>query len=392
LFTVVLAAALGLLPGLIPGIILAVVLILALSGLLSAQGTLSSPPGYLGQESASGIAPYSMLLGGYPAQRFQLADGNLRGFNLALTRVELRRDTQPGFASTGRSWTNVTLQAGETDLSGFGKGFTQNRLGRMTTVFTAAVRWPPPDGLSTRPAPWGTTGLAFPFTAPVVYSGQRDLLLEYVFAGGRLDNGNTWSPGSLRSYYLDGISGTHHAVSQSRFFGSTECRDSDQQNGAVQRLYLLSHAQSSPSHPDRFSHYQESYNTAARLPVLAGIGIAGNSAGTSIGTCNRLYVTLLAVFAQVADSDGFARMSLGSAPYVSAFVGSSIWAQSAWADSRTQALKLTNAAQATIVAQPQPLTWRSMITTTTSDATPLAATVGTFHEAMYVPLHRYHHQ
>jgi len=359
--------------------------------LLPGTGTLASPPGYLGQESADGIAPYSMLLGGYSDQRFQLADGNLRGSPLALTRAELRRDTQPGFASTGRSWTNVTLQVGETDCETFGESFSRNRLGGMTTVFSTAVAWPEPDGLSTQPAPWGTPGLSFPFTTPVVFSGSRDLLLEYQFSGGQLRGGANWSAGSLRSYYLDGISGSHHGVSASTYFGSTACRDSAQQNGAVQRLYLLSHSESSPTEPNQFSHYQESYNTATLAPVVQGIGVTGSSAGTATGTCNRLHVSPLAAFAQLADADGYARMSLGAAPYDSALVGWSIWAQSAWTDSQTQVLKLTNAARATIAAQPLPLAWRSLITTTTNHATPLTSAVGTLYDSMYVPLHRYHH-
>ena len=52
-------------------------------------------------------------------------------------------------------------------------------------------------------------------------------------------------------------------------------------------------------------------------------------------------------------------------------------------------MKLTNAAQATVVAQPAPLAWwRNLVTTTTNHATPLASMVGTFYQAMYVPLHR----
>ncbi len=362
------------------------------AGSLCAQGSLSSPAGYLGQESADGIAPYSMFLGGYPEQRFQLADGNLRGRGLTLTAAELRRDTQPGFESTGRSWTAVTLRVGETNLASFGQTFSQNRVGAMATVFRAAATWPKHTGLSTRPAPWGTVGLRFPFASPVVYSGKRDLLLEYVFAGGTLDNSTTWNAGSLHSYYLDGISGSHHAVSTSRFFGSTGCKDGSQQNGAVQRLYVLSHAKSSPAYPNQFSHYQESYNTAPRMRVLQGIGISGSSTGTEVGTCNRLHILPLATFALVADTDGYTRMSLGSAPYSSSVVGLKIWAQTAWADSRTNGLKLTNAAQATVVAQPAPLAWRSLVTTTTNHPVPLASVVGTFYQAMYVPLHRYQHK
>jgi hypothetical protein len=393
--TVFLATSLGVLPGFVPAIILAAIVVALLSAsLLKAQGpgTLGSPPGYLGQESADGSAPYSMLLGGYPAQRFQLADGNLRGKTLALTQAELRRDTQPGFTSPGRSWSRVTLQVGETDTHTFGETFTQNRLGRMTTVFDTSVIWPEPDGLSTQPAPWGTEGLSFPFTTPVVFSGSQDLLLEYEFSGGQLRGGVGWSTGSLRSYYLDGVSGSHQAVSVSTYFGSTACRDSSQQNGAVQRLYVESHAGSSPTHPNQFSHYQESYNTARLAPVLQGIGITGDSTGVATGTCNRLHVAPLVMSTQVADGDGYARMSLGTAPYDSTLVGRSIWAQSAWTDSETRTLKLTNAAQATIMAQPPPLPWRSLIATTTNHGTPLASEVGTVYDSTYVPLHRYHYE
>lgn len=387
------ASSLGVAPGLIPAVILAAILVALLSAsLLRAQGPAVSPPGYLGQESSTGPAPYSMLLGGYPDQRFQLADGNLRGSPLVLTQADLRWDTQPGFASVGRSWGNVTLHVGETDLSVFAERFGNNRLGNVTTVFDTAVTWPDPDPLALQPAPWGTPGLTFPFTTPVVFSGQQDLLLEYEFRGGQLKGGAAWSPGSLRSYYLDGISASHHALSASTYFGSTACRDTNQQNGGVQRLYLLSHANTSPTSPGQFSHYQESYHTARLSPVLQGIGVSGDSAGLPAGTCNRLHVDLVATLTQVADGDGYTRMSLGTAPYDNALVGRYIWAQSAWTDSATSFLRLTNAARATIQPQPPALTWRSLITTTTHHAAPLTSEVGTVYDSMYVPLHRYHTQ
>ena len=160
----------------------------------------------------------------------------------------------------------------------------------------------------------------------------------------------------------------------------------------MQRLYLHSHSISSPVHPNRIYHYQESYETAASAPVIQAIGINGSQAGTPVGACNNLHITPLVILPAIADRDGYTRISLGTASYNPLYVGLSLWSQTAWADSRTAALRLTNAARATVMAQPPPLGWRSMTIATTNQQAPLTATQGTDFASWYVPLHRYRYQ
>ena len=358
-----------------------------LASVASAQGVIVSPPGFVGE--IPGGNGFSAYLGGYADQRFQLADGNLRGEERLLTRLDLRRDGDPGYATVGRSWAKVTLQLSETSMSTFGATFSTNPSSTPTTVFQAPMRWSASGSAPPAPAPWGASGLSFPFRAPYRHSGSKDLLTDFGFSVGVRTDGGAWSAGTLLSYYLDGVSETAYHVAKTAYFGNSNCRDSAQVNGAIQRLYLQSHASTSTAYPNRFYHYQESFGTAPGGVVFQAIGITGSASGIPLGSCNDLHVTPLAVLRGLADGFGYARTSLGTAAYDPRVVGYSLHAQSAWSDSVTGALRLTNAAVATIAEQPAPRTFHSSIVTTTSEISPLTTATGWFVGRRSVPLARY---
>ncbi len=366
-------------------------IVLGISSAVTAQGSLISPPGYVTE--SEGPLAYSMLLGGYVEQRFQVADGNLRGKTLSLSQAELRRDTSPGYASKGRSWTWIQLQLGGTDLASFGESFAANAQQELTTVFEGPIHWPAtPTGLSTSPAPWGTPGLSFPFSAPYLHDGSKDLLLDYQFAGGRRDDSQAWPAGSLLTYHLDGVSSQDPALGEQSHVGDFSCRDPRQQQAAAQRLFLWSHSQNHPEFPAQIRHQQALYHAAPLAPVLHALALQGNSSGIDLGACNKLFIQPLILQSSISDAQGFSQWSLGSAEYQPSYVGLEFWAQSAWEDSLNSALRLSPATRSSIPPRPEEPSWKMRMLTTTSQTLPLNSPNGVLYGPQFVPLHRYQSQ
>ena len=335
-----------------------------------AQQVTISPPVYEQERSSS--SSYTIYPGGYPDQRMQLADGNLRGAPRVIERIELRRDTSPGYPMQGRGWQRVVLDLAPTDLSLVSEVFADNTLDVPTTVFDGPMVWSTSQSTPT----WGTDGLTIPLSAPYLHLGDSDLLLDFRFEAGQRLDGTPWPAGSLMSYYLDGVSGSTHTTSGVSYLGNYTCTDSAQSQGAVQRIYLETHSTSSPSHPGQIFHYQETFNTAPDAMVLQAVSLTSSASGTSLNSCNQLHIDPAAIFIGRADNAGYARLSLGSVPFDPNLVGFPIHAQSGWWDSVNSRLRLTNAASATVQPIPSPLSWNNLLVTTTTQVDPLSSPTG----------------
>ena len=109
-------------------------LILALGAPALAQGTVTSPKGYLTTEGDR----FSYWLGRYAEGRYQVADGELRNQAMAITRIDFRLDNR-GYASTigtGRTWSRVTVDMAETDVELLSQNWALNATSTPTHTHT----------------------------------------------------------------------------------------------------------------------------------------------------------------------------------------------------------------------------------------------------------------
>ena len=184
--------------------------------------TKSSPPGKTTRTTALGS--YSLFFGAYFDERSQIADGNYKGTTLTISELNLRRDEQTpnAFNSIGKTWTNFKLSVGDCDYSKVTNNWNKNFLNTPKVLISGTLKWPGKPAMVSIPEVWGnlgkvkggcqTTGgkttctaLKFPFTTPYVYTGKKDLLWEFQFFGGTLENAASWGKFN-KSYYLDGTS------------------------------------------------------------------------------------------------------------------------------------------------------------------------------------------
>ena len=200
---------------------------------LWAQGSFVSPPSLATAEGDT--AAYAFFY--YSNMRAQHAEGELRGMKLSLTGIAWRYDYRNHTASTtgGRKWTSVTLNLSDTDWTKMDRTWTKNAYTTPVEVFNSSFAAPLKTGTPFfKPDNFGGP-LSIPFKSPYAYSGSQDLLLDYVFLGGSLDNNVTWTASSGRNYYLDTDNPGNtndpkvpHCVSygskQTRYPSSSSCR------------------------------------------------------------------------------------------------------------------------------------------------------------------------
>ena len=135
-----------------------------------------------------------------------------------------------GYLHTGRSWTNIKLDVSETDFDKLSASFSQNIIGKQTTVFDSKWTWEGQSGAPLlRPAAWGGPGgkLSFPFQTAWVYSGRKAMLMDYRFRGGALANGVPWGFNG-HYFFLDGTPTSGFAVASGELLPSSlkGCTDS----------------------------------------------------------------------------------------------------------------------------------------------------------------------
>ena len=327
-------------------------LILVLGVPVLAQGTTTSPAGFLTTAGNS----YGYYLGRYSDGRYQVADGELRGKSLAMTRIDFRLDPNRSYGTTtgmGRTWSRVTLDMCDTDVAEMTNIWEDNILSTQTRVFDGPMTW---ATASTRPisTPWGH--VAFPFKAMWVYTGKNDMLAEYGFSRGTLANSARWVGSHSSLYYLDNVLNRDSVTGSGSYMptASSTCNDSaiSSTSGAYTYGYATTfHVNyTTYTYKDKLRLYWYSYYTAPSKPVIHAFGLgAGNRAGIDIGAqCHRLYLDaskpfVLTTRMTAESTNSFSGANQVIIPWESVWQGRTFHVQGAWMDSATNRFSLTRA-------------------------------------------------
>lgn len=345
-------------------------LMLVVSTSLVAQvKTVSSPPGYetKGQVDSAG---WGYRFGQYSNERFQAADAQFRKRIMVIREVSYRLDGGRNYAANstsagvGRTWTNVTLHMSDCDYDKVTSTFSTNAITTPQKVFDAKVVWQTQVGIpGSDPAPWGGSGHKFPFSTTWVYTGLRDILLDYVFLGGSLANNSAWSGSTSKRYYLDGFNAPNFNLGQSAEYPSSysqttpaNCMDSSLSvsnqaaRNDIQGIFVYNADRS--SYPNQVRLQWRSFYTAPGAPVIKALGFAGVPAGINISArCNKLYLDLTKPFllfpdkASATASTAASSFTTLSAPFHGSMGGAALWFQCAWDDSKNKSFSLTTASQ-----------------------------------------------
>ena len=204
---------------------------LGLAAVLAGQVNRTAPPGFSTTSSPPGkttrstaIGSYSFTFGAYFDEMSQIADGNYKGTAFSISELNLRRDEQTSFSynSIGKTWTDFKLSVGDCDYTKLTNTWSTNYLSTPTVMIAGTLNWPGSPAMISIPEPWGDLGkakggcsnsggkttctaLKFPFNKPYLYTGTNDLLWQFQFFGGTLENAQPWGNFN-KSYYLDGTS------------------------------------------------------------------------------------------------------------------------------------------------------------------------------------------
>ncbi len=340
-------------------------------GFLASQGQIAVPTGQ-GFETTEGFdqyakgwggASYTLFFGTYAEQRHQQVCNELTGGGLKIMKsLGFRLDYKTFNTSNGggRKWSNVTLKMAELSYASFSNNFSNNlnSASNVVQVYSSSVSWPTLAGTpTTKPAPWGTAGLTFPFGNVWVYTAKAAILQEFIFQGGSLANNNSWSGSTRAGYDLDSVFTT---LSFGQYAGgpaTVNCADSAftastsvyAQDGSWLGVY-------SKLYPGPKANTMEwnitSYYTAPGKPVIHGIS-PGAPGSLNIGAkCNPLYinpvVNILVPNVAGTDSRATAKAIVVSTPRGSVPLGTRLTAQTGWQDSVTGNLGLTSARDHTI--------------------------------------------
>jgi hypothetical protein len=318
-----------------------------------------SPKGFASTEGAG----FAHIFGRYAEGRFQFAEGDLRSnpgtIRAALYRLDYRNhDTDTGM---GRKWTLVTLKAAECNYDQVNQVWNSNAVTTPTQVFGATVHWRSQTGPPIlKPMIWGGIQghLAFPFSTPFPFSGNNDLLLDYDFAGGVLDNAAPWRFTDARFYYLDSesVSTNPRAGLTADYPIAGACADSSQAQfpGAASSIAAITYSDTDPDAKYRgnLRVYHETVFTAPNAPVLQAIGLSGLPSGLPLNArCNNLYVNTSQPWIPVfrsADHLGASGRSEYVLPWLQLYAGLPLWTQGAWSDSQNQQFSLTRASMVVI--------------------------------------------
>ncbi len=352
-------------------------LALVLAVPLYGQGVLYSPTHL---DSKTEGLYYGYYFGGWPNGHQQFGDGENRGKVGVIGAINLRLDYRSHTSTTapGRKWTNVKVAIADGDIAKFTTTFASNMTSTPTTVFNAAWSLPTVTGYPlTKPAVYG--GLKgeykIPFTSTWVYTGKTDIVHDWQFLGGTLDNNVTWATNSTRTYYFDSYTSANEysaAPSTYRYIPATRlnnnsagvttrCNDSAMTTTTGSYIYLYAYAYGSKyvvlNYRSNLVFYHYSYYTATDAPVIHGLAFATNNNGVDLGTgCNKFHLSgpvLLRptmTMPRTYNANGFSAYRQEFIPWVSAMANLTLAAQGAWTDSVTNRFNLTQAIEATLPA------------------------------------------
>ncbi|MHC4921131.1 MAG: hypothetical protein ACYTKC_16255 [Planctomycetota bacterium] len=322
---------------------------------LPAQLQVVVPPGFATKDGGGNTG----VMGAYPYTRYQLAEGGLHGRVTILKRVGFRHAhlVHHLFTSYGRTFTNVKLTVAPCDVNKMSRTFSANALLTPRVVHDAKVSWPTQKGVpKVKPAPFNPL-LSFPFTSVLVHVGQQDLLLDFTFRGGTLENNGIWPATSTQPYNFDGAFLPGFGSGRTTPVGPVSCKDTGLNIAADSWLSVLAYGDD-PRNPTATNKFFASmYTTGAPkgTKVVHGLGVTGSTTGVDIGSCNRLFVNPQILFhgTSTDQTQGIWNNLIGYFPYDAKLVGLKLWAQGAWNDSRTGVLKLTRACHTIVPQKPQ---------------------------------------
>jgi len=351
-------------------------LALALAAPLGAQGFLYSPKDL---DSKTEGTYYCYYFGGFSNARQQYADGENSGKAAVIAAFNVRLDYRSHTSTTapGRKWTNVMMSIGEGSVSGFSTTFSSNFTTTPQVVFNAAWSLPAVTGYpTTSPSIYGGLKGEYrvPFSTSFVYTGKGDIVHDWQFMGGTLDNNVTWTTSSVRTYYFDSYSSasefsnvgsTYAYIPTTRLNNTstgvtTRCNDSEHGStttGAYCLLYAYAYGPKYPidNYRGRLYFYHVSYYTGYENPVIHGLAFANDTTGLDLGTgCNKLHLKgPMLLFPRVTmpstySSSGYSGYQFRLVPWIAAMSGLQVTVQAAWADSSTNRFALSQGRQATL--------------------------------------------
>jgi len=349
---------------------------------LCAQGVLYSPTHL---DSKTEGQYYGYYFSAFPNARQQYGDGENRGKVGVIGAINMRLDYRSHTSTTapGRKWTSVKVSIAEGDVAKFGVTFATNMTSTPTQVFNAAWSLPTVTGYPlTKPAVYG--GLKgeyrIPFSSTWIYTGKTDIVHDWQFSGGTLDNNITWATSSTRTYYFDSytsanefgaVGSTYRYVPATRLNNNsagvtTRCNDSAHTTTTGSYTLVVASAYGPKyvvlNYRSNLLFYTYSYYTAFEAPVIHGIAFSTNNTGVDLGTgCNKLHLQGPMILRPTMtmpstySTSAFSAYRLEFIPWVSAMANLTIVAQGAWTDSVTNRFALTQAREAILPASlPQP--------------------------------------
>jgi hypothetical protein len=335
--------------------------VLALCGSSIAQSW-SPLPAY---QSKTGDG-YQYAFGQYPLGRYQLVDGNFRNAALVVTKISMRVDDRLSYSvytGMGRVWQNVNVDIAPAKLASLTGNFSANHMSTPTKCFSGSMVWPTLTG--TQKNPLTNYSIQVPLTAPYINTGggTHDLLVDFRMSGGALANNAVWTDRSPRPYYTDGYLITSYKFGAQRFWHDSStagCADSSTPppfGRAYTNQYVQRFAATypSPSYRNQVRVYNWTNSIGASVPFVNVVDLGIHDAGIPFGAgCERLFlkVSPAALFFPAVSNrwgqgpQNLFGLPLGLVKYDKAWKGLEIFTQSAWNDSRTNAVKLSAASSA----------------------------------------------
>ena len=330
----------------------------ALAGPVLAQGFKTTPT--LGSKSEGNH--FCTMFGQWASSRYQMVDGSHTGEAFQITQISYRMDDRShnAHSGAGRTWNKIELNISETTkYDNMSRKFADNVTGPQTKAFDSKWSWPTITGKPVlKPDMWGGSKglLRFPFEKPWLYTGKADILMDFSFGGGIMENKGGWSwpiPFALDSAQLPAA----RRIGNVQAFPAkaNACADSSVSlnYGAEMRVWPASHgAMAEPSLRNKLEFKHQSILTAPNSTVIHAIGFGLNSQGLDIGArCNKLFIDFSKpVFLQTMKTDSFGITPFQQilTPWRSEFANLELTLQGGWADSKRGEFSLTSAVHVTL--------------------------------------------
>src|SRR5690606_28167226 len=138
--------------------------------------------------------------------------------------------------------------------------------------------------------------------------------------------------------------------------GHPHCLDSAWQSGPAFVVgNAIARVAASPQLPDTLFATLSIARSAPKGQHVIGLGVNGvllPAQGIALGACQPLMLQPLVTFGGLADPQGLLQTVLYDGPYLDVLSGVQVFAQAAFADSKTQRFSLTHATEFRVPARP----------------------------------------